>query len=74
MSNTYIGRSLIYWNREQSIRLGYWKWQRETQNAMYMNGRHRNAESDRNKRRDLTIIRDRVRADIFCDPEDLETV
>ena len=22
MSNTYIGRSLIYWNREQSIRLG----------------------------------------------------
>ena len=22
MLNTYIGRSLIYWNREQSIRLG----------------------------------------------------
>src|SRR5882724_3301710 len=56
MSNTYIGRSLIYWNREQSI----WSGVSEVRagNAgmrCYMNGRHRTAESDRNKRRDLEI-------------------
>jgi len=54
MSNTYIGGSLIYGKGEQSIKLGVSEVQeRNTGMQCYMNGRHRKAESDRNKRRDL---------------------
>ena len=49
--NTYIGRSLIYWNREQSIRSGVSEVQvGNTGMRCYMNGRHMKAESDRDKR------------------------
>ena len=41
----------------------------------YMNGRHKKAESDRNKRRDLDYKQEvGSGVDIFCDPEDLEAV
>ena len=51
MSNTYIGGSLIYGNREQGIRSRVSEVQeRNTGMQCYMNGRHRKAELDRNKR------------------------
>ena len=41
----------------------------------YMNGRHRKAESDRDKRRDLYCKQEiGSGVDIFRDPEDLEVV
>ena len=74
MSNTYIGSSLIYWNREQSIRLGVSEVQeRNTGMRCYMNGRHRKAESDRNKRRDLDYKQEiGLEVGSFCDPGDLQ--
>jgi len=76
MWNTYIGRSLIYWNREQSIRSGLLEVrERNTGMRCYMNGRHRTAESDRNKRWDLDYKQEiGLEVENFHDSEELQAV
>ena len=51
--NNIHGGSLIYGVREQSISQGYQECKNTQQGNVYMNKRHRNAETDRNKKQDL---------------------